>query len=176
MIPKRSLLPFVGAAVVLGAVAVVILAALYYSGDLCGAPARQKQLFIAIWRGDTNGVARLLTAGVDPDGPSGQVSRPTPLIDAVRFADVEIIRLLLEQRADPNKGDRNGVAALYHALKSPAVANGGEKVATPIFEMLIAHGANPSGKWVTNVAMSLPADDPRLRGYQKALAAGHKGR
>jgi Ankyrin repeats (3 copies) len=150
---------------------VIVVVVLYRWGHLGGAPSRQNQLFVAIWRDETNTVEKLLAEGADPNGSSNQINKPTPLIDATRFGRLTIVELLLNKGADPNKADRNGFAALYYALDSPYLGGPNDVVSAQIVKILIAHGAVISGKGVANAMRNLPSDDPRLRVCQEALAS-----
>jgi len=74
-----------------------VCVSLYKLGQLGGVPGRQNDLFVAIWSDKTNKVAELLSQGADPNGPSNMANHPTPLIDAVSFGRLEIVRLLLSK-------------------------------------------------------------------------------
>jgi ankyrin repeat protein len=154
-------------------VALVVAGATYFLyrwGQLGGAAGRQNDLFVAIWRDETNKVADLLAQGADPNAPSNKANRPTPLIDAVMFGRLEIARLLLAKGADPNRVDRAGYNALYHALNSPYLGGPKDTASGRMVELLIEHGADLSGQGVTNAIEDLPSNDPRSDICLKTLA------
>lgn len=156
--------------VVVAFLVALLMGLLYKWGELGGAPGRQNDLFVAIWRNETNKVAKLLAEGADPNGPSNKANRPTPLIDAVSFGRLEITRLLLSGGADPNRVDRAGCGALYHALDSSYLGGPNDTMSAEIVGMLIEHGADLSAAGITNAIRNLPRDDPRVEICLKAFA------
>ena len=86
-----------------------------------GQPAGDGQLLEAVGEGDTAGVARLLTAGADPNASvpgrtaSGEVFQSTALREAAGCGRLEAARLLLEAGADPSRADGDGTTPLMMA-------------------------------------------------------------
>jgi len=135
----------------------------YAAGFFGGAPARQNDLFSAIWNNNSNRVARLLAEGADPNGFSMQVLQPTPLIDAAKFGRAEIVALLLSAGADPNKTDRAGFGPLYYAIESNYMGGIADRKAELILSLLIMSKADMNARGITNALRNLPADDVRRR-------------
>ena len=154
--------------IVLVGTGIWIAAVLYSWGNLGGAPAKQKELFSAIGRNDTNEVLRLLNDKVSPNEPWIQISHPTPLIAAVKPGYIDIVRLLLDHGADPNKADSFGYSPLYYSLASPLLDD--DDISKNIFQMLIEHGANMFGKDIATAANGLKSDDSRIEAYRRACS------
>ncbi|KAH9899092.1 ankyrin repeat-containing domain protein [Xylariomycetidae sp. FL2044] len=80
-------------------------------------------LFLAAMRGYVEVVDQLLLGGtqgasrIDVDGPAEQGQ--TPLIAAVKYGKIEIIRKLIKARADPRKRDWNDKDAFAYAERHP---------------------------------------------------------
>lgn len=142
----------------------------------CG-PTRTDQLFTAVWNGDTNRVIRLVAAGADVNSVAKTLRQETPLIDAVRFGHLEVVRLLLARGADPNKVDRENHGALYHAFTSPYLLGGTAKnVAEEIVRILLAHGANPLGDGIAVATKAYPQSDTRAIEWQRAITNSKSGK
>lgn len=76
----------------------------------------ERDLYIAIRRGDFHGAKRLLDSGVSPNGvPNGAVP---PLHLAATLAKAEICRLLLAKGAEPGPMDQWGFRALDLAVRA----------------------------------------------------------
>jgi ankyrin repeat protein len=73
-----------------------------------------EELFTAVRLGDTTAVLRLLQDGVGVD--SADSRGQTPLMEAVRCRQIEVIRLLLERDADPNSEDEQGWTSTFLAV------------------------------------------------------------
>lgn len=146
----------------------LLLAAQFALG--CGQPL-QSRLFTAVWNGDTNQVASLLSAGAQVNGRSGMLMHETPLIDAVRFEHIGVVRVLLARGADPNLSDREGHGPLYHALTSPYLDSPGDAVPGEIVSLLLKNGAAILGRHVMRAINDLGANDPRYEICQKAVKA-----
>jgi hypothetical protein len=84
-----------------------------------GGPA--VQLVTAAKEGDGAAVARLLSAGADPNAsvpgrtPSGEVAQTTALCTAAAYGRPEAARLLLEAGADPSLADGDAITPLMVA-------------------------------------------------------------
>lgn len=99
--------------------------------------------------------------------------RETPLIAAVRSTQPAVVKLLLDKGARIEGTDRQGHTALYYAIYCPyAGAPGFES--DQIMRLLLAHGASPSGKDVSNAVNYLPADDPRRLIFQQGIQKFHE--
>ena len=126
------------------------------------------ELMHALRLGDRPRFTHLLASGgaaVNRRGPGGA----TPLMYAVLYGDVAAVRTLLDGGADPNLGDNNGATPLMWAVadveKSRLLIERGASVsarsslgqtpliiaarlpgATPVVQLLLEKGANPSEK------------------------------
>src|SRR3569833_1269398 len=139
-----------------------------YNWGLLGGPVKiRSQLFSAIWSGDTNNVAKLIRVA-DVNHPSDQLGHPTPLMDAVKFGQIMIVKMLFESGADPNKKDSDGHSAIYYALQPTPFLDPKESDSVKICEILIAHHANLSGLGISNAVHNLGYDDPRGQVYREA--------
>ena len=72
----------------------------------------------AISDGDVSLVEKIIEYGIDLNGTTHRGM--TPLMFAARYDNVEIIKLLVEKGADLKIKDKNGFAALDHAISSGA--------------------------------------------------------
>jgi hypothetical protein len=136
----------------------------------CGSSV-QDRLFTAVWDGDTNNVASLLSAGAQVNVPSRMLRRETPLIDAVRFGHIGVVQLLLARGANPNIADREGHGPLYHALTSPYLGGRDDFVSGRIVSLLLTNGASVSGRDVMKAINDLGVNDSRLEMCQEAIKA-----
>jgi hypothetical protein len=133
--------------------------------------SKNNRLSTAIWDCDTNAVRELLAKGTDPNSTSLTVRRETPLIDAVRFGHIEIVTLLLDKGADPNKTDAEGHGPLYYAFTSPDLIDHADKeIPAAIVSVLINHGARLSARDIARAADSLAPGDPRLKIYRETAS------
>ncbi|MDR3412850.1 MAG: ankyrin repeat domain-containing protein [Formivibrio sp.] len=139
---------------------------LYRLGCFGGAPIRQRDLFSAIGRNDTNAVA-ILCSKVNLNAVSDDLSKPTPLISAVKLGYFDVVRILLDHGADPNKGDVDGLSALYYALQASPFLDPHDSDSVQIERILIEHGAKMIGKGVTNAVADLNSSDARVDLYWK---------
>ncbi len=103
------------------------------------------ELFHAIGRGDAEAVDDLLGRGANPNAETGRATpvevegnwASTPLMDAVRRSDVEIVRLLLEAGADPLKNQpSHGTSPVDIAVKST------DPRSADVLELLLLAGAS----------------------------------
>lgn len=78
-------------------------------------------------------------ATVAPDYDAGNI----PLLIAARYRDIEIVRLLLDSKADPNSLDNMGFTAL-HILGQPEAVPYPYKNGPEIAKLLISRGAKMS--------------------------------
>ncbi|CAB0029144.1 unnamed protein product [Trichogramma brassicae] len=126
-------------------------------------------LHAACLRGDTESVLELLREGADVDQASCTSS---PLHTAVLYRRVDVVRMLLEHGADPNRPDHDDGSTALHALAYGLASgafdhhtchdNGGKKVLPAldaILELLLAAGArvdarNFSGSTALHLAVS----------------------
>lgn len=101
-------------------------------------------------------VRYLLEAGADPR-PASRVGGFTPLHSAVATdagaADIEIVRMLLDRRADPNAKSESGATPLHTAAFT------GDRASV---DLLLRHGADPATK---NNEGKIAADVARERGH-----------
>jgi ankyrin repeat protein len=165
---KARCLGYLLVVLVLGLIGLA-LHALYERGQLGGKPALQSCLFVAIWRDEPVNVQAALRRGANPNEPSVQLTRPTPLIDASRLGHFEIVKVLLANGADPNKTDKTGHAALYYTLSSEDLGGPKDHVSDRIVSMLLEHGANPSANDVGKALSYLPPNDLRRIAFQAAI-------
>ncbi|MCC7441518.1 MAG: ankyrin repeat domain-containing protein [Bdellovibrionales bacterium] len=91
-------------------------------------------LALAAGRGDSAEVSRLLQVGVSPNGTWGEWNRGTPLHFAVGRGHTEVIKLLLENGAQPDMKNSLGATPMISA------ARGGRR---EIASVLLSHGADP---------------------------------
>jgi len=155
------------------AVSTLLVWLLYHEGFFQEMLFREDRLFPAVWNNDSNKVASLLKTGADPNVRSIMLTRTTPLIDAVRFGNLDVVQLLLNEGADPNKADRWEHAALYYALTSPELGGTNDFVSEKIISNLFAYGASLTGKGVIDAITNLPPNDPRCQICQNALTSFH---
>lgn len=81
----------------------------------------QEQLFKGAEEGDVAMVEKALAAGASVNAKDSE-SGYTPLMEAATSGQVEIVKLLLEKKADVHIQDNNGFTALmYTAMGSPSV-------------------------------------------------------
>jgi ankyrin repeat protein len=80
----------------------------------------------------------LLRAGADPTAPLPQFQQPW-LVEGAARGDVPLIRLLLENGADPNVQDSQGSTALVGSFKD-------HKESLEMMKVLLEHGTNPNTK------------------------------
>ena len=131
------------------------LVALFVAAVSAQTDTSRDALFLALQRGASGEVGRLLASGVSPNLVDAD---GTPaLMAATLFADAETVELLLKRGADPNKADASGSTALMWAVSDE------EKV-----RLLVARGANVNAKSTTErtpllVAASLPRTAGVLR-------------
>jgi ankyrin repeat protein len=88
---------------------------------------------------------------------------------------VEIVRILLDGGADPNKADKAGHAALYHTLTSGDLGGPDDHVSDSIVKLLLDHGAITSAKGIREALTSLPDGDLRHLALQEAIDREEKG-
>jgi len=136
----------------------------YRLGCFGGAPIRQRDFFSAIGRDDTNAVADLCSS-VDLNGASDNLSKLTPLIEAVKLGYFDVVGILLDHGADPNKGDVDDFSALYYALQASPFLDPNDSDSVQIVKMLIEHGAKTTAKGVTNAVANLNSSDARAKVY-----------
>jgi ankyrin repeat protein len=91
-------------------------------------------LGIAADLGSTEMVKMVLATGMSPDGADNPV---TPLVRASRRGHVEIMKVLLEAGADPNKES--------DCRNSSAIADAARMGHLDAVELLLSFGANPNG-------------------------------
>jgi ankyrin repeat protein len=108
----------------------------------------QSALMPAVMRGDLAAVRALLDRGADPNGATGATTghRMVPLSWAARAGHNEIVDLLVERGADPDRGDTLGFTPLSGAVMAGKVETA---------RRLLAAGADPNGS--LNGGMSLLA-------------------
>ena len=165
MKPRHLIVPVLAAT----AVAAFVLILLGYNWGYLGGPIKHRHdLFSAIWRDDTNQVAKLVGLA-DVNEPSDQLGHPTPLIDAVKFGHLMIVKILLERGADPNKTDTGGHSPLFYALQDTPFLDPKDSNSPEICRMLIKHGANLGNFGISNAVKNLNSDDPRLQIYREAV-------
>ena len=93
------------------------------------------ELEIAIREGDPEAVKGLTAGGFDLDGFDPlDLWEQTPVLLAVKYRQPEILALLLEAGADPDRQDASGKSPLVMGVKGGAL---------PIVRMLLERGANP---------------------------------
>jgi uncharacterized protein len=120
-------------------------------------------VFEAVRTGDARGMPELLRQGIDVNmhDETGQ----TPLIAAALSGQVEIARILIDDKADVRARTQNGMTALHAAAYAGSVE---------IAQMLIAGGADVNDQ--ANVAGITPlhaaAEEDRLAVATKLLEAG----
>ena len=94
-------------------------------------------------RGDVAGVRLGLRLGIDPNEPStsgwDHAPGPTPLTAAARFGRVDVVRLLLDEGADPDL--RDGGAESPHATPLATAAMHGQ---LEVCRVLLEAGADPN--------------------------------
>jgi ankyrin repeat protein len=93
-------------------------------------PPRSKYIEIIRW---------LIQNGADPTNV-GHMDEGIPLIRAAEYRDIEIVRLLLDLKADPNSKTENGATAL-HTLAYPSPFPYPYRSAPEIAKLLISKGA-----------------------------------
>lgn len=98
-------------------------------------------LGLAVYFGRTDTARFLLEAGAKPDTPSANKFRVRPIHSAAAHRDastsLELIRLLLEWKADPNVAQAGGWTPLHQAA-----AHGRREIAS----VLVDHGASLAAK------------------------------
>lgn len=82
----------------------------------------------------------LLQKGAKANMPPDYDADNTPLLLAAKYRDIEIVRLLLDSKADPNSRDMSGNTAL-HILALPVAVPFPYKNAPEIAKLLISKGA-----------------------------------
>lgn len=95
----------------------------------------------------------LLQNGAKATVSSDYNSENIPLLRAAEYRDIEIIKLLLDFKADPNSKSQDGITAL-HMLTNPAPFSYPYKNAPEIAKLLISKGA----KMISNESISKPLD------------------
>jgi len=143
------------------AVALVVFI-LYWNGQLCGKPKSQRALFEAIIADDNVSFNKYVRK-VDINKPTDLfIDRPTPLMYAAKYGNSQMTELLLQNGADPNIGNSKGYAALCYCLGSPFLGGTDDtNDSVKIIKMLVEHGADISGKGITNVIERIPFEDSR---------------
>jgi ankyrin repeat protein len=131
------------------------LVALFVAAVSAQTDTSRDALFLALQRGASGEVGRLLASGVSPNLVDADGT--TALMAGTLFADADTVELLLKRGADPNKADASGSTALMWAVSDE------EKV-----RLLVAHGANVNAKSTTErtpllVAAALPRTTGVLR-------------
>ncbi|MEN3335933.1 MAG: hypothetical protein V7641_5298 [Blastocatellia bacterium] len=132
-------------------------------------------------------------AGEDPKvgnlkGPGGT----TPLMQAVLYGDLDAVRLLLANGADPNLRNEAGATALMWAVadadklrllldrgadvnarsddgRTPLLIAAGQFGSSSIVKLLLDRGASPSAKSPTNIGYSTPLSEAAVIGDDALL-------
>ena len=105
-----------------------------------GCSARQSSLTKTIFQGDTTGVSEKLNRDSDLNKLAGckpgDFFKTTPLICAIEQKKAEIVKILLDRGADPEKRDEFGLTPLMAAVSS----------SMEIMQLLLDKGADVNGR------------------------------
>ena len=103
---------------------------------LCEKKKNEEELCKSSWYGDVEGINHLIASGVNPNCERATGSGGSPLHYAVRNKNtIEVIKLLLNAGANPNKVDINGTTPLHRAVQSGQ---------SDMVKMLLEAGADPN--------------------------------
>jgi ankyrin repeat protein len=119
----------------------------------CDRETGEGRLALAISKGETSTVEKLIDSGVDVN-QQNQVTKETALMTAVRSEEIDVVAILLRAGANPNLQDVSGMTALMWAVE------GGDKN-TNLVRILLDAGARPSisdksGVTAIDIAKALP--------------------
>ena len=95
----------------------------------------EKKLFTASVEGDAEEVERLLLSGIVDVNCRGGYYSSTPLYEAADRGNTDVVQLLLERSADPNRADLDGETPLYKAVV---------KGDLDVVRLLLERGAEPN--------------------------------
>ncbi len=108
-----------------------------FSGGIAQGPAVTQDFTSVAASGNTALVVRMLDAGLDPDWTLCG-GGATALMMAARSGERQVLEVLLERGADPDRRHDTGLTALHFALFKPSA-----RVHGPVVARLLAAGADP---------------------------------
>lgn len=118
---------------------------------------------------DRDFIAYLLSLGADPSIPERQRTR-TPLHMVAQDGDTEVAELLLEHGANPNAQEENGNTPLWEA-----VFRAGKSGVSPMIQVLVAAGADPTMKNNSGVSsLDLAKNLSKQDAYQFLTSVGDR--
>lgn len=121
-----------------------------------------RELLNAVVMRDTVQVRELLSIGADV-GARDSEHDETPLILAAKFADLAMVQLLLDTRAEINARDDKGRTALFFA-----------QISSEVFKLLLQAGADPHARdnEGNTILMTTVSSSPTLSEVDELLQLG----